>query len=101
MSTEQIETSLPIVSGKKTKLEHPLGPLTASEITRSASLVKELWPSNTSIQFKAVTLQEPNKADYLPYLEAERTGKQAPVIDRRSFVAYYIRNTVSPPQKLL
>ena len=95
MSVEQIATSLPFVGGKKTTLQHPLGPLTASEITESASLIKGLWPSNTNIQFKSITLQEPNKAELLPFLEAEHAGQQTPAIERRSFIVYYIRNTVS------
>ena len=95
MSTEQIQTSLPFVGGKKATLQHPLGPLTASEISESASLIKGLWPSNTNIQFKSITLQEPAKADLVPFLEAEHTGRQTPAVERRSFVVYYIRNTVS------
>jgi Cu2+-containing amine oxidase len=95
MSMEQIATSLPFVGGKKTTPQHPLGPLTANEIKESAGLIKGLWPSNTSIQFKSITLQEPNKAELLPFLEAEHAGQQTPAIERRSFVVYYIRNTVS------
>lgn len=95
MSTEQVPVSLPFVGGKKATPEHPLGPLTASEITESARLIKGLWPSNTNIQFKSITLQEPNKADLVPFLAAERAGKSTPTIERRSFVVYYIRNTVS------
>jgi primary-amine oxidase len=95
MSTEQIQTSLPFVRGKKATLQHPLGPLTASEISESASLIKGLWPSNTNIQFKSITLREPAKADLVPFLEAEHAGRQMPAVERRSFVVYYIRNTVS------
>jgi primary-amine oxidase len=95
MSTEQVPTSLPFVGGKKVTLQHPLGPLTASEISESASLIKGLWPSNTNIQFKSITLQEPSKTDLVPFLEAEHAGQQTPAVERRSFVVYYIRNTVS------
>ena len=99
MSTEQVPSSLPFVGGKKATLQHPLGPLTANEILESARLIKGLWPSNTDIQFKAITLQEPSKADLVPFLEAEHSGQQPGAIERRSFVLYYIRNTVStfPP----
>lgn len=96
MSMEQVPVSVPYVGAKKTTSQHPLGPLTAAEITESARLVRGLWPSNTELQFKVITLQEPNKADLIPFLAAERAGKQAPAIERRSFVVYYIRNTVSP-----
>jgi primary-amine oxidase len=95
---EQIPASLPYVGGKKATLQHPLGPLTANEISESAALIKGLWPSNTNIQFKSITLQEPNKADLVPFLEAEHAGQQTQAVERRSFVVYYIRNTVSFPK---
>jgi primary-amine oxidase len=97
MSLDQVFTSLPFVGGKKDKAspQHPLGPLTANEISESATLIKALWPSNTNIQFKTITLQEPTKAELLPFLEAEHAGRQTHVIERRSFVVYYLRNTVS------
>jgi len=97
MSAEQVPVSLPFVGGKKATSQHPhpLGPLTAAEITESARLIKAFWPSNTNIHFKSITLQEPNKADLLPFLAAEHSGKPTPTVERKSFVLYYIRNTVS------
>ncbi|CAG8961280.1 hypothetical protein HYFRA_00013559 [Hymenoscyphus fraxineus] len=93
MSVEQIATSLPIMGGKA-PTQHPLGPLTASEITESSRLIKSLWPENTALQFKGITLQEPRKAELSPYLKAEHSsGQSTPTIDRRSFVVYYLRNT--------
>ena len=94
MSTEQIISSLPFVGGKKTTPQHPLGPLTAGEITESANLIRSIWPANTNVQFKSITLQEPNKADLVPFLAAEHAGQSTPTIERRSFVVYYLRNTV-------
>ncbi|KAK0114069.1 hypothetical protein ONS95_014308 [Cadophora gregata] len=93
MSTEQIISSLPLVGGKKTTPQHPLGPLTAGEITESANIIKSIWPANTNIQFKSITLQEPNKADLVPFLAAEHAGQSTPTIERRSFIVYYLRNT--------
>lgn len=93
---EQVPTTLPFVGGAKEEVaQHPIGPLTASEITRAASLLKASWPANTDFNFKAVTLLEPLKAELLPYLQAERSGSTPAKIDRRAFVLYYIRNTVS------
>lgn len=74
---------------------HPLCPITTSEIRRSAELLRRQWPSKTEIHFKAITLEEPAKAQLVPYLEAEHKGSRIPQIDRRAFVSYYIRNTVS------
>ena len=74
---------------------HPLCPVTASEIKRSAELIKCLYPSKTDVHFKAIMLEEPEKAQIVPYLEAEHKGARLPKIDRRIFVSYYLRNTVS------
>lgn len=91
MSTEQVLASLP----KKTiASQHPLGPLTASEITESARLIKGSWPSKTDVHFKSITLQEPKKSELVPFLTAEHSGQRTPTIERKSFVLYYIRNTV-------
>jgi Cu2+-containing amine oxidase len=73
---------------------HPLCPLTASEISNAAQLIKKLWPSNVDILFKVITLEEPQKKHFVPYLDAEHAGRTLPHIDRKAFVAYYLRNTV-------
>jgi primary-amine oxidase len=95
MSLDQIATSLPFVGGKKSTPQHPLGPLTASEISESARLIKALWPEDVDLQFKSITLREPDKADLLPFLAAEHSGQATPTVERRSFVVYYLRSTVS------
>lgn len=93
---DKIPTTLPFVGGAKEEVvQHPIGPLTASEITRSTSILRASWPANTDFHFKAVTLLEPLKAELLPYLQAERSGSTPAKIDRKAFVLYYIRNTVS------
>jgi Cu2+-containing amine oxidase len=73
---------------------HPLAPLTALEITTTASLLRGLFPDGTDLHFKSITLEEPDKKDVIPYLEAERAGEPASRITRRAFACYYIRRTV-------
>ncbi|MCJ1362825.1 hypothetical protein MMC16_001931 [Acarospora aff. strigata] len=92
MSTEQVSSSPAATVGKQVG-SHPFSPLTTSEITASAELVKGLYPNQTRLQFKAITLEEPEKAQVIPYLEAEHSGKPLPKILRKAFVCYYIRNT--------
>ncbi|TAQ84205.1 hypothetical protein B7494_g7470 [Chlorociboria aeruginascens] len=94
MSLEQIPVSQPFVAGKKSTVQHPLGPLTANEISETASLIKALWPTGTNVHFKSITLQEPDKKDLIPFLAAEHAGSKLPEVERRSFVVYYLRNTV-------
>lgn len=74
---------------------HPLGPISATEITQSAKLLEASWPEGTDIHYKGITLFEPSKAELAPYLVAERAGEKPAPIDRRSFIIYYIRGTVS------
>ena len=74
---------------------HPLGPLSAKEITLGRDLIVASWPAGTDCHFKAITLLEPAKAGLIPYLTAERLGQTPTDIDRRAFVVYYLRGTVS------
>jgi primary-amine oxidase len=82
---------------------HPLGPLTAEEISRSSRLVAQSWPEGTLFRFKVIKLREPTKTELLSYLDAKRAGTDLPAIDRLSDVAYYIKNTVRtlPPCRVL
>ena len=73
---------------------HPLCPLTAAEIRTAAEAVKAMYSGRPDIHFKILTLDEPEKALLVPFLDAEHAGRQLPQIDRKVFVAYYIRNTV-------
>jgi primary-amine oxidase len=94
MSTESI-TSGPTVLPTRTPTPHPLAPLSAAEIAAAADLVRSIWPAQTNLHFKVITLEEPPKAQVIPYLEAERSGKPIPDIPRKAFINYYLRNTVS------
>ena len=79
----------------KQSVVHPLCPLTSSEISLCADLIRAQWPLKVDLRFKVITLEEPSKKSLVPYLEAEHSGKSVPSLDRRAFVAYYLRNTVS------
>lgn len=92
MSAETISSSLPVRPAKQS-YTHPFAPLAGDEIKNAAHLIKSQWPSNTVLHFKAVTLEEPAKAEAVPYLEAEFHGDSLPTIDRRVFVSYYLKNT--------
>lgn len=90
-----IENPVPAALPAKQTVSHPLAPVTADEITHASQLIRGLWPEHTNLQFKVVTLEEPPKAQVLPYLEAEHTGGLLPSIERKVFVNYYLQNTVS------
>lgn len=82
-------------STTKSPLSHPLGPLSADEISRSSALIRAEWPEGTKFQFKILTLLEPPKPELVPYLTAEKAGETPKPIDRKSQVVYYLRTTVS------
>ena len=94
MSTEQISSTATVGVAKQVPV-HPLSPLTSAEITRASEFIKGLYPAHTSLLFKAITLEEPEKAQLAPYLDAEHQGRSPGKIDRKAFLNYYIRNTVS------
>ena len=77
-----------------TTIYHPLGPLTGVEFRDCAAILQAAWLENTSLQFKSMLLLEPPKPELLTYLDAERRGKSPQALDRRVYVAYYLRNTV-------
>jgi primary-amine oxidase len=93
VSVDTVSTSLPIRAAKTDEV-HPLAPISPDEVKNAVALVKAQWPANTDLHFKAITLQEPAKAEAVPYIEAEFHGYQLPQIDRRIFVSYYLRQTV-------
>ncbi|KAF7192390.1 Copper amine oxidase 1 [Pseudocercospora fuligena] len=76
-----------------TTMYHPLGPLTGTEFRDCAAVLQAAWPEHTSLQFKSMLLLEPPKTELLAYLDAERQGKSPQALDRRVYVAYYLRNT--------
>lgn len=86
-------TELPL-HNKNALTSHPLSPLTALEITTASQLLKACYPSTIKLQFKAITLQEPEKEKVIAFLDAEHNGTPPTPIKRRAFVPYYIRNTV-------
>ena len=100
MATEQIvSSSLPTRTTKHNDI-HPLAPINADEIQSAVAIIKARWPADTDLHFKAITLQEPNKAEAVPYFEAEFHGYDLPHLDRRVFVTYYLRQTVRSICKL-
>lgn len=94
MATDVVSPSLPIRAAKQ-MTTHPLAPVSADEIKQAVSFIRAQWPADTDLHFKCITLQEPAKAEVVPYIEAEANGQSLPGIDRRAMVTYYIRKTVS------
>ena len=93
MASEVVHSG-PITETYLQSTHHPFAPLTAHETKYAGQLLRAVWPASTDIYFKAITLQEPLKAEALSFLEAEHAGAQLPHIARKAFVAYYLRRTV-------
>ncbi|KAK3068140.1 hypothetical protein LTR53_014530, partial [Teratosphaeriaceae sp. CCFEE 6253] len=92
MATESVSASLPLRTATQTHA-HPLAPLSADEIRSAVSIIRSEWPANVDLHFKAVTLEEPAKAEAVPYIEAEFNGNNLPSVDRKAFLNYYVRLT--------
>jgi primary-amine oxidase len=94
MFTEQVSSTPEPAPTKHAPIHHPLAPLTSSEIIESSDFIRQLYPAETRLSFKTITLSEPAKAQLAPYLDAEHHGRAVGNIDRKAFVNYYIKNTV-------
>ncbi|KAF2213612.1 hypothetical protein CERZMDRAFT_120834 [Cercospora zeae-maydis SCOH1-5] len=92
MATQSVATPLPVRTTKQNNI-HPLAPIDRNEINNAVRLVQAQWPEGTDLHFKSIMLQEPAKAEMVPYLEAESQGSPLPTIDRRVFLNYYLRRT--------
>lgn len=90
-----ITQALPVISGKQSAT-HIFAPLSADEIANAASLLASQWPENTEIYYKAITLEEPLKAEAIKYLDAEHAGTARPTVDRKAMVMYHLAKTVGP-----
>lgn len=95
MATQTQQQSNPVVPTTKHSPAHPFCALGSEEILYTSELIRSLWPDKTDLRFKTITFHEPPKVQLLSYLEAEHNGNKLPDIDRKAFVCYYIRNTVS------
>ena len=56
---------------------HPFDPIRPDEIQRTVKILQLSFPG-VSLRFKAIEIQEPRKAEVVPFLEAERLGKPLP-----------------------
>ena len=92
MATESLVPDAAV--GKHLTPAHPLSPLTPNEITQTSTIIKAQWPSDVELTFKMIALFEPEKKSFMPYLEAEHTGKTLPKVERKAFTTYLIKKTV-------
>ncbi|KIW64823.1 hypothetical protein PV04_09730 [Phialophora macrospora] len=70
-----------------------LAPLSAAEISTCAAIVQGAFARGTKLHFKFLMLQEPPKELILEYLNAVKEERPCRPIERRAFVAYYIKDT--------
>ncbi|OJJ49956.1 hypothetical protein ASPZODRAFT_1074802 [Penicilliopsis zonata CBS 506.65] len=68
---------------------HPFDPLSPAEISLAVRHLKDAFP-NDNLSFRVVTLLEPAKAQMIPFLEAERSGKPStPTPSRSALIQFY------------
>ncbi|KAL5342220.1 copper amine oxidase [Aspergillus crustosus] len=56
---------------------HPFDPITPGEITLATKILQAAFPG-VALRYKKIDIQEPIKAEVVPYIEAERLGKPLP-----------------------
>lgn len=71
----------------------PFAPLSSQEILSTSAVIRKQWPGR-QLDFKTITLKEPEKVLMIPYLEAVQKSHRLPTIPRQSLVSYYISGTV-------
>ena len=81
-------------AAKEASRQHPLSPLSSTEIRATGELIKGIYLQGTGLLYKQITLREPDKAYLAPWLDAKFDGKPVQPLDRKADVSYYIRNTV-------
>jgi primary-amine oxidase len=53
---------------------HPLSPLSEHEFRNARDIINGLYGAESTLFFRAISLNEPRKAELIPYLEAEHAG---------------------------
>ncbi|KND87736.1 Copper amine oxidase 1 [Tolypocladium ophioglossoides CBS 100239] len=64
-----------MASPSSTVHPHPLAQLSKDEFTRARDFIVKLHGSGDALFFRSIHLQEPRKAELVPFLEAEHAGK--------------------------
>ena len=94
MAAEQSETGAAAWVDPELNID-PLAPLTKGEIIACRDAIQSIHGPHTGLLFKQITLREPVKEELAPRLDAEFEGRPIQKIDRRAFINYYLRKTVS------
>ncbi|OJJ81157.1 amine oxidase [Aspergillus glaucus CBS 516.65] len=69
---------------------HPFDPITPGEIQLAVRVLQAAFPG-VSLRYKKIDLQEPIKADVIPYIEAERLRQPLPSRPARILLTYFNR----------
>lgn len=75
---------------------HPLAQLTPDEFIRARDIILKLHGANSTLYFKSIYLEEPKRAELLPFLAAEHAGTlsdESPRPARQALVEYDIVGT--------
>ncbi|KAF2653868.1 putative copper/topaquinone oxidase [Lophiostoma macrostomum CBS 122681] len=60
---------------------HPFDPLSKNEIQKASQLICAAYPGNSKIDFRSISLYEPEKSEMISFLEAEHSGKTLAIVD--------------------
>jgi primary-amine oxidase len=75
---------------------HPLAPLSEAEFTRARDIIVKLHGPDTSLFFRSLYLNEPKKAELVPFLEQEHAGELTDASKRPARQALVEYDVVKP-----
>lgn len=80
---------------------HPLTALSEDEFKIARGVVTKLFDSDVSLYFRALFLQEPKRAELVPFLQAEHAGlvtNETPRPPRRAKLQYDVIKSGKAPE---
>lgn len=81
-----------------TSIPHPFDPLTEEEIKCASALIRQSYTAGTKLDFRSVSLFEPDWSEMEIFLEVEHAGKdltKAVRPAREAVIVYYLGSEVS------
>lgn len=75
---------------------HPLSQLSADDFTKARDLVVKQYESSQPLFFRSIYLDEPKRADLVPFLEAEHAGTLGPDTPRPARLARVEYDVIKP-----
>jgi primary-amine oxidase len=81
-------------------VQHPLAPLTEQEFLQAREIALKGHGENPALFFRSIALEEPKKAEIVPFLVAEHHGQVTPETPRPHRIARVQYDVINSSKKL-